>query len=224
MQVGPASIAASFVNSIQSSPNRPQAASTENCASCSAAGGVCLLTTTMHAATSADAAEFARGLRGEDKILPDFRMGDSVEEQLRNITAFVTTRTDAVAIEAPVDLSLPAAREWMLSQPVGTAFVAFVEGSVDGKESFHFLNASRTDADNIIFVDFQSNRPPRTTGRGAQYAPYLGNQGPATSEAPFVGIITQQTASSTHELHAPVQLGSFERETVKLTVIGFVKQ
>lgn len=124
-------------------------------------------------------------------------------------------------MEAPPDLSLEAATNWMLSQPKGTVFTVYVAGTVDGEEAYHFLNAAHTD--NIIYIDFQTNRGPRVTGRGHEYEPYPGHLGPATSDAPFVGIITQQYASSTSDMHAQVQEGSFAKETARLTIAAFLQ-
>lgn len=71
-----------FVNAIQSSPNRQLIESTQNCASCSAAGAFCLLQGSMQAATSLDASNFAYGLHSENSEMPAYRMGDTPQEQL----------------------------------------------------------------------------------------------------------------------------------------------
>ena len=122
-------------------------------------------------------------------------------------------------MEAPPDLSLEVATDWMLSQPKGTIFAVYVAGTVDGKEAYHFLNAAHVN--DIVYIDFQTNRGPRVTGRGFEYEPYPGHLGPATSDTPFVGVITQQCAVSTSDIHAQVQEGSFAKETARLTIVAF---
>lgn len=174
----------------------------------------------MRATTSLDASHFAYELHGENSTMPAYRMGDTPQEQLRNIVSYVTSRSGCDSVEAPADLSLEAATNWMLSQPKGTIFTVYVAGTVDGKETYHFLNAVHMD--NIMYIDFQTNRGPRVTGRGHEYEPYLGHLGPATSDNPFVGIITQQYASSTNDMHAQVQEGSFDKETARLTIAAFL--
>ena len=114
--------------------------------------------------------------------MPAYRMGDTPEEQLRNIVSYVTSRSNCNSVEAPPDLSLEAATNWMLSQPKGTIFTVYVAGTVDGKEAYHFLNAADT---------------------------------------PFVGVITQQYATSTSDMHALAQEGEFAKETARLTIFAF---
>ncbi|WP_133158596.1 hypothetical protein [Mixta theicola] len=150
-----------------------------------------------------------------------FQMGSSVDAQIKNINNFILARTGCHGQEYPGFLTLNQANRWMLTKPMGSVFVIYAKGKIRGKEYCHFLNAVR--AVNMVYVDFQTNRGGRITGRGRSYPPYPGSLGPATSTAPFVGIITQETASGGSHLHAARQPGSFEPDTLSLRVSAFIK-
>lgn len=151
--------------------------------------------------------------------MPHFKMGDSVDEQCRNIELFVRSRVNCSVIASSGDLSLQAATHWMYAQPMGAIFVVYLEGRIDGSEYYHFLNAARTDT--IVYIDFQTNRGGRITGRGVSYPPYPGHLGPATSDAPFIGVLTQERVDSSRGMHASAQAGSVDPDTLKLRLLAF---
>ena len=218
-----------FVNAISGSPGYLHSELSEtNCASCSAAGAVCLLRVKLAAVTSASAAAFARSV-GVGK---PYQMGGDVQEQFDHIMAYVLSEVPGVVVTlSPPDMSLQVASAWMEGHTFGTTFVVYAEGNVttmDGSRMhYHFLNAHH--GGRVAYVDFQSNRKPRTTGRGVVGLAYVGSDGPATSDFPFVAVLTQEEEGAVGRggragrLHAVHQRGSFDPATVQLRIASFVQ-
>lgn len=208
-----------FVNFVSGFAERNIAESNKNCASCAAAGAICLLRHSHSAATVEDAQRFANQVLGVP-LSGAFRMACSQEEQLGNIASYVKTRAGVNAIKSPPDIRLPFATEWMLSKSIGTVFVIAVGGILlgDRRRCAHILNAFH-DGKRIVYIDFQSNRNQLPNQNPAAFA---GHTGPATSDKPFVAVATQGLSmASSRNIHASTQLGSFEPTTTELTILAF---
>lgn len=141
-----------FVNFLSSSPEKHIIESNKNCASCSAAGAICLITHSHSAATSEDAQRFAHEFLGVP-LSGAFRMASIQEEQLDNIAKFIKAKVGLNAIKSPPDMRLPFATAWMLMKPLGTVFVISVGGvlSGDNRRCAHILNAFH-DGRRIVYM------------------------------------------------------------------------
>lgn len=205
-----------FVNSISSSPERPNVISDLNCGSCVAAGAVCLIKHSHSATTSGLAGQFAR----EDNVPESsIMMGLDAAVQLDNICRFVVKNTEYEFIVSPWEMTYIKATNWMRSHPFGTVFVVFADGILSNNEiGHHAMNAIRTK--DIVYVDFQTNRNERLL-KNRQTTPYAGHIGPATCEYPFIGIQTQKLATSSHCLHNNMQTSTFNINSVQMKIVAF---
>ncbi|MRT15257.1 hypothetical protein GJV07_23750 [Enterobacteriaceae bacterium RIT711] len=210
-----------FVNSIPSSPERPNIISDLNCTSCVAAGAVCLIKYSHNATTSGLASQYARENGVSENSIT---MGHNAEIQLENIRKFVEKETGYESMVSKWNMDYRAATIWMQSFPIGTVFVVFVDGVLPDhniKFANHALNAIKTK--NIVYLDFQTNRNERTA-RNRQMTPYLGHTGPSTSEIPFVGVLSQTVATSSQCLQKNIQPSTFDINSVKMKIVAFKRR
>lgn len=215
-----------FVNSVPCSPERNiyggrDGTITSNCVSCTASGAVCLINHSHSSVTSELAQQFAYRVRGVPGA-SSYEMGLHLTEQLKNTAEFVHAQVGRRAIWSPEKMPLQAAVNWMSLFSVGTVFVVAARGYVAGcpVENFHMLNAINNGNENIAYIDFQSNRQQLT---GNTFTSFPGHAGPATSNMPFISVTTQQHATSSHQMHATHQPGTFNPTTVRLTILAFPK-
>jgi insecticidal toxin complex protein TccC len=243
-----------YVNSRSATPNNPNAGlkSTLNCAACSAAGVVNLLSNPSgHYETSSSEAERfyfkeKTGISLDEMSDNDFeedkfndvlesmhRMGDNIDEQFHYIHAFIKSKVDVCQDDIMKDLTLKDASNVMMSAS-GHVFLILANGFVSGRQTIHFLNAIKQKNGNeseIVYVDFQGNRSGGQTRRGTSYPGYPGNEQIATNNSPFVSVIAQELYSSTMEeevtelKYSPeTEQGVFDPESLKMTVMSFIKR
>lgn len=203
-----------FLNALKSSPNRLNPVSNDNCASCSAAGAVSLIRYSHSSITSSAASKYAKKNLA---LGPSHKLGGSRDEACENIIHFVKKNTNRVCSLSESEMNLLAATHYMKKFPSGTVFVVIAVGPLIGNPTVHChaLNAFNNSG-KIYYIDFQTNRDAQTKSSS-----FIGNEGPSTSDSPFVGVVTQKSAVTRADLHSPTQPGTFIKNSVRLSVMSF---
>lgn len=199
-----------YVNGAQAWRYQPERGySSRNCAACTAAGAVNL---------TIGRSEISSGMVAATRKMADcdISMGEDVGQQIENIAAYVKDKTRRKCLRSPAgETARDAVESWMKTQPDGTVFAvdAFGHVTAAGKTIGHWLNAILAGG-KLRYFDFQ----PMREGSGTAF---VGAKNPATSTAPFVGVVTQtRSDATTHNMHATVQAGSFD-DGVELIALAF---
>ena len=183
---------------------------TKNCAACTAAGAVNLITNTNYWTTSLVAT--ARAQADDHKA-----MGGESDKQAIAIRTFVGERTRHASIQIGKGghnegVDYLNAEAWMKAFPHKTVFAVSVEGRTSEANSAmhaHWLNAMTFNGE-VYYIDYQPNREVIPTGvSNACYA----------SNLPIIGIVPQVLGVEVRNVPIPEQL--FDVERAKMMVVAF---